>query len=252
MTAHTGEDTEQTLLRCSWLECQMIPDCQRLAGNSDQLVKLGESAAVVHYRRLGGSNSVSFWQLWRLRGSWWGGQHAMSQRGHFLAYTQLTTCCWIPTWRGERACTFCIFLLKSHPSFPLWPCDIKHNWKQLGQERVYFCLQLIKPMVKGSQCRKSRAAYWFAPCDCQKFAFFFFFLNPLGSTCPVLTPPTMGRALPYQSTIKKLPHRHGHRPIWYKQFPKLRLSQVTLDCDKVTAETSYDSVPILPLRVPHS
>lgn len=174
---------------------------------------------------------------------------SVPREGHFLAYTQLTTFCQIPMWGRDRGGPSGVTSLKNtsqFSSYPLWERK-KKTKSNLGGKRFCFCLQLVihgegksVQEVKGSLLAR---CLWLS-----KFAFFY----PLRSTCSVVAPPTMGRALPYQSTIKKLPKLSGHQPIWYKRLPQLGLSQVTLDCDKVTAETNYDSLPILPLRVPHS
>lgn len=38
------------------------------------------------------------------------------------------------------------------------------------------------------------------------------------SSCLGLVPPKVDRATPHQSPVKTVPHRHSHRPIWWRRF----------------------------------
>lgn len=80
----------------------------------------------VHCHRLGGLNRVSFWQFWRLRGPWWGGQHALC----LVRAVSWLTLSWqlfakSPCGEGTEVVHLVSLLLKTHPSFLLIPCGGK-------------------------------------------------------------------------------------------------------------------------------
>lgn len=136
---------------------------------------------------------------------------SVSREGHFLAYTQLTTFCQIPMWGRDRGGPSGVTSLKNTSQFSSYPLSgekKKHDQEQVGREKVCFCLQLVVH-GEGKSVQEVQGSFLARCLWLSKFAFFY----PLRSTCPVVAPPTMGRALPYQSTIKKLPKLSGHQPI---------------------------------------
>lgn len=64
----------------------------------------------------------------------------------------------------------------------------------------------------GQELMQRSAVYWLAPRACPAC-----FRTP-GTTCPVVAPPTVVWALPYQSLIKKMHRRLAHRPVWWGIF----------------------------------
>lgn len=102
------------------------------------------------------------------------------------------------------------------PDFFLLVCFLllyKHqDQQQLGEERV--CLTYTsrsQAIIAGSQGRnRDRSHLGCRLLACSGSSTFLVFLRP---TCRRVVPPAGGWALPHQSTSRRCPYRHAHRPL---------------------------------------
>jgi hypothetical protein len=90
-----------------------------------------------------------------------------------------------------------------------------HDNKQLGVERVNFILHLRSySIAEGSLGRSLEAGADAEATEerCSLACSACFLLAPRTASLG-MAPPTMGQALPHQSSIKKMYHRLAHRPV---------------------------------------
>lgn len=92
------------------------------------------------------------------------------------------------------------------PWLELCPEIIKHWQTNSRKERTYLSLEVIVHTERSQGKNQRRDQDCLLDCSAC-------FVIQLRTTCLGVALPTVGWALPFQSLIKKMPHRLGHEPI---------------------------------------